>query len=42
MHHRLKRTSVSGSSTAAPGDTGFTAAAAAAARRQSGEYDMKV
>jgi len=36
VHHKLKRHSVGSNSTAAPGDTGFTAAAVAAARRQTG------
>lgn len=36
VHHKLKRQSIGGSTTATPGDTGFTAAAIAAAKRQSG------
>lgn len=36
VHHKLRRQSIAGTSTATPGDTGFTAAAIAAAKRQSG------
>ena len=36
VHQKLKRQSIGGNSTATPGDTGFTAAAIAAAKRQSG------
>ena len=35
VHNKLRKQSIGGSSTAAPGDTGFTAAAIAAAKRQS-------
>lgn len=43
VHHKLKRHSVGGNSTAAPGDTGFTAAAVAAARRQTGgKYTLQL
>lgn len=36
MHQKLKKNSIGGGTTATPGDTGFTAAAVAAAKRQSG------
>jgi len=36
VHHKLKRQSIGGNSTATPGDTGFTTAAIAAAKRQTG------
>lgn len=35
VHHKLKKNSIGGATTATPGDTGFTAAAVAAAKRQS-------
>lgn len=36
VHYKLKRQAIGGNSPATPGDTGFTAAAIAAAKRQSG------
>ncbi|XP_022787407.1 vacuolar protein sorting-associated protein 54-like isoform X3 [Stylophora pistillata] len=35
VHHKIKKNSIGGATTATPGDTGFTAAAVAAAKRQS-------